>query len=703
MTTVAPFDPPRTLSTTETYDARGRLVVTQVPNASCTQATVEHRYLTPQNGGFSYELVSNPYCTTSEATMGWTRTKRDQDGRVTEVATYPGATAPAPWDSNSSPTGVSTNDYTLGDQVDPTDPAGKKRRTRVDGLGRMVQVIEDPNGVAYSTPHGYDVRDGLTSVTQTRKAAGMADAAQNRSFSYDSLGRLSSAYNVESGTTSYTYYDTGNVNTTTLAGGTTRTYTYNTRNQITSKTYSATVPATPQVHYCYDGKVALPDGLGCATSVTVSSAAGRLTGVGSSASAANYTAYDYLGRIGSSEQWVDGVRYAFTYNYLAGGPLSYEIYPSGTRVNYAYNNAGQSSTVGKGSTMPACPDPNCYAYSIAYAPHGVLQSGTFGPLTQTYVYDSRLQMTDMTATKTGPMWAMHNDYGATQNNGNLLSQTVNATGAGGASVTANIGTSNYDSMNRLLANGESGSFGQTYGYDSVGNRWLASGVNLSASFTPATPNWYDGATNRLTSVGAQMGYDTPGNLTTMGGYGLMYDAEGRQSKATIGSSVTQYWYDGDGRRVKKQVGTATPTVYVYDASGELAAEYGGAGTVSGTLYLVQDHLGSTRMVVDNAGICKELHDYLPFGEEIPRTGTTCPYGATGAVTQKFTGKEVTRSWPAQQCRASITSAPGTSRARRAGLRRRIGLRRLSRCHTLIEQPPESESVRLRKEQSPDKP
>ena len=635
VTTVSPFDPARTLTATDTYDARGRLILTQVPNASCTQATIEHRYLT--SGGFNYELASNPYCVTSETTMGWTRTKRDTNGRVVEVATYPGATPPAPWDTNAAPTGVSTTDYTLGDKVDSTDPAGKTRRTRVDGLGRMVEVIEDPNGVAYSTTYGYDLRDGLISVTQTRKAPPATDVVQNRTFTYDSLGRLSSAYNVEGGTTSYTYDPNGNVLTTTLAGGPTRTYTYNTRNQITSKTYSTTVPATPTVYYCYDGKIALTDGTGCATSTTVPLAAGRLTGVGSSASVTNYTAYDYLGRIASSEQWVDGVRYPFTYAYLAGGQLSYEVYPSGTKVNYAYNNAGQATTVGKGSTMPACPSPTCYAHDVLYAPHGAIGWGAFGAsgtLTQTYVYNSRLQLTDLTAATAVGQWVMHNDYGTTQNNGNLLTQTVNATGVGGVSVTANINPAGYDAMNRLLTSGEGGSFGQSYGYDSVGNRWVASGLNLSP-FTPLTANWFDGATNRLTSVG----YDSPGNLTTMGGYGLTYDAEGRQSKATIGSSVTQYWYDGDGRRVKKQVGTGTPTVYVYDAGGELVAEYGGAGAATGTQYLVQDHLGSTRMVVGSDGHCQSLHDYLPYGEEIARTGTTCQYAVADGVTQKFTGKE----------------------------------------------------------------
>jgi YD repeat-containing protein len=186
VTTIAPLDS-RTLTTTETYDARGRAILTQVPNASCTQATIEHRYLTPQssdtvNYGFSYELVSNPYCATAETTMGWTRTKRESqrtsDGGCGLLRGDGSRTVGA----NSAPTAISTTDYTLGDQVDSTDPAGKKRRTRVDGLGRMAQVVEDPDLAPYSTTYGYDVRDGLKSVTQTRKAAVVADVAQNRTF-----------------------------------------------------------------------------------------------------------------------------------------------------------------------------------------------------------------------------------------------------------------------------------------------------------------------------------------------------------------------------------------------------------------------------------------------------------------------------------------------------------------------------------------
>uniref|UniRef100_Q02AI2 Cell well associated RhsD protein n=1 Tax=Solibacter usitatus (strain Ellin6076) TaxID=234267 RepID=Q02AI2_SOLUE len=77
-----------------------------------------------------------------------------------------------------------------------------------------------------------------------------------------------------------------------------------------------------------------------------------------------------------------------------------------------------------------------------------------------------------------------------------------------------------------------------------------------------------------------------------------------------------YTYDGDGRRVMKQSSLGT-TTYVYDAAGNLAAEYG-VPTVAPctTCYLSADHLGSTRAMTDSSGNVIERYDYLPFGEDI---------------------------------------------------------------------------------------
>jgi RHS repeat-associated protein len=102
------------------------------------------------------------------------------------------------------------------------------------------------------------------------------------------------------------------------------------------------------------------------------------------------------------------------------------------------------------------------------------------------------------------------------------------------------------------------------------------------------------------------------------------------------SGGSSYVYDGDGRRVKKVVGAAV-TVFVYDASGRVVAEYGGAQAQSGGVsYVTQDYLGSTRVVTGRGQEVKGRYDFMPFGEEVSagRTG----YGG-GGVRQKFTQKE----------------------------------------------------------------
>jgi len=89
-------------------------------------------------------------------------------------------------------------------------------------------------------------------------------------------------------------------------------------------------------------------------------------------------------------------------------------------------------------------------------------------------------------------------------------------------------------------------------------------------------------------------------------------------------------YDGDGRRVMKTTGDTlangtvtaigTQTTFVYDAMGQLAAEYSTAvNTDTGTRYLTTDHLGSMRLITDSSGVCRQRLDYVPFGETLSGT------------------------------------------------------------------------------------
>jgi RHS repeat-associated protein len=186
---------------------------------------------------------------------------------------------------------------------------------------------------------------------------------------------------------------------------------------------------------------------------------------------------------------------------------------------------------------------------------------------------------------------------------------------------------------------------------------LASGVS-AAAVTPTTrdayelnPNTRQATTNRLAGANS----DAAGNQQAIAGGTFTYDAENRLKQSDV-NKTTVYRYDGDGRRVQKiqcALGTAgcdttitgaVVTTYVYDAMGELAAEWTNAPDATSpatTAYPMADHLGSIRLVTDSTGAVKECHDYLPFGEEIVAgvgDRGSC-YPANPAKGPLFTGKE----------------------------------------------------------------
>jgi RHS repeat-associated protein len=110
----------------------------------------------------------------------------------------------------------------------------------------------------------------------------------------------------------------------------------------------------------------------------------------------------------------------------------------------------------------------------------------------------------------------------------------------------------------------------------------------------------------------------------------------------LGGGQELYVYDGDGQRVEK-IGLAGNTIYVYDAFGQLAAEYNAFASPTPpcqTCYLSVDHLGSVRMVTDQNGNVVARHDFLPFGEEVPggAAGRNSQWGAADGMYQRFTGQ-----------------------------------------------------------------
>jgi len=216
----------------------------------------------------------------------------------------------------------------------------------------------------------------------------------------------------------------------------------------------------------------------------------------------------------------------------------------------------------------------------------------------------------------------------------------------------------YDSLNRIndavenvtpTGGSASQSWKQTFTFDRYGNRNFVTEngqtTTLGSCPTAVCNPTISPTNNRITSTGYS--YDSSGNTTAdANGQVYVYDAENKMVSASNGSgTLGEYSYDGDGKRVKKYVpSTGETTIFVYDSSGKLVAEYSTivASTNDAKVnYLTADHLGSPRINTDANGSVTTRHDYHPFGEEIDGVGgrtTGLNYG-DDSVRKQFTGYE----------------------------------------------------------------
>jgi RHS repeat-associated protein len=583
------------------YDGLGRTTETRTYEGGTNYIAVQTQY---DVLGRAYK-TSNPFRPWQSESALWTTTGFDALGRGISVTTPDSAV-------------VSTS-YS-GDQVTVTDQAGKKRKSVTDGLGRLKEVYEDPTGLNYLTDYNYDVLDSLTTVSQ---------GSQTRTFVYDSLKRLTSAANPESGTISYQYDSNGNLTKKTDARGVYIDYAYDGLNRNTLRTYS---DGTATVTFAYDAS-------------GVANSKGRLTSVSSSVSVTNYTAYDALGRLTAGNQVTDGQTYSMSYGYnLAGNQVSM-TYPSGRVIATEVDAAGRTAGVrdqGSGSYYAGAAGTDT-TNQIKYAAHGAVAVMKLGNgLWEHTTFNNRLQPTQIglgTSSTDSSTLSLTNSYGTTTNNGNL--QSVSYAG-GGLSYTQTFG---YDELNRLTTSQEGSSWSQTNSYDRYGNRSVAGNLSFSAT------------NNRITTAGYS--YDAAGNLTNDSGQSFAFDAENKIK--TVSGETDVYRYDGDGNRVRKNFTYGEKVRMVY-SGGQLIAEYdlstgslkkeyvysakGLIATIEpsiGTKYTSADHLGTPRVVTNSSAGVVSRHDYKPFGEELGagiggRT-TGMGFSVVDGVRQKFTSKE----------------------------------------------------------------
>jgi RHS repeat-associated protein len=636
--------------TTAYFDKLGRTVKTQAKDS--------------QGDIFSetqYDLmgrvwkVSNPY--RQGQTLLWTTTTYDEAGRVKEVITPDNAKV-----QTSYSLAIDGNE--VGVVTTGVDQSGKQGRSVTDALGRLIRV-DEPNGAGelgpvnnpnQATYYTYDILGNLRKVTQ---------GSQQRFFAYDSLSRLIRAKNVEQETNtnlapytdpvtgnnqwsqSFAYDANGNLITQVTARNITITNSYDALNRAVFRDYS---DSTPDVSYFYDGT-----GLDQAPAFSK----GKLTKATNGVSENRFTSFDAVGRLLTSEQIIDGQSYPFVYAYnnITGSLIS-ETYPSGRVITNSFDSlerlASVSSKAGPAQT------PRIYANGFGYNDKGVLNRMRLGNgLWESVKVNDRFQTTEIslgTSAGSGNRLKLEYDYGMTQNNGNVLSQKITVPAIGTVSGFVAVQSYEYDSLNRLKSAVET-PYGQTtenwrqvFDYDRYGNRTVITENNATTASIVGPNPQIDTSTNRIvpkTNTTEQYQFDASGNMTRDAvGNLFTFDAENHQKTFTQSGSATgpsaTYYYDGDGRRVKKVVGSEV-TYFIYDASGALAEEYTQnipQNTNPQTIYMTADVLGSPRINTNQKGEVVARHDYLPFGDEIVGLGqrnAEQKYAVTDGVRQKFTG------------------------------------------------------------------
>jgi RHS repeat-associated protein len=637
----------KSLVTTSVMDGIGHITHTQL--TSDPQGTVYTD--TAYDGLGNVYTVSNPYrsCTADPtSSCGTTTYVYDGIGRKTS-ATYP--------DSS-----VLTTAY-CGPWTLVTDPTTRWRRSRTDGLGRLVEVDEPNSTTATVTSNGcpgsndpvwvttytLDQLNDLTNVLQNSTHA--------RTFTYDSLSRLLTSTNPEVGTITYTYDAAGNVQTKTDARSVVITYGYEALNREVSASYSN---GDPTITTTYDQSACL----GLATCENIGHRTTRADGSGS-----EEWAYENVETSLSSERQNQrsinvgsGTITRINKEYFdAAGNITEQVYPSGRIVYYTYDAADRPSTAADSANgityatgWETGSPTGCVATAVCYTPQGSFyglslgQTSSFTGVNVTNTYNTRLQPQEFKASSTAGN-AIDVTYGYTDpvkggNAGHVWSFTNNLDSTRSQTFT-------YDQLNRIVtaqtnstyATSPAHCWGETYTLDA----W----ANLNA-ITATTNANYTGCTEE-----SGFSHTADGNNHLAG---FTYDASGNTSSDTVYSTYlwngesqlksvngVSYTYDGDGRRASK-VGSK---LYWYGAGDEILAETDTSGNTlneyvffggkriailpasTTAQYYVEDSLGSSRIVTNNTGTVCYDGDFYPYGGE---------RAYTDACTQnnyKFEGKE----------------------------------------------------------------
>lgn len=584
-----------TITKYQLFDGLGQDVQTQAPSSGGGGTIVTDTFrdkagqVNISNGAYWTTSVSpsaNLFVPSSEAAIpSETVTTFDGAGRATTATVY----------SLGVQRSQTTNSYLGADRVDTTPPAGgtptsvftntQNQRTQLVQYLAATPVSTAPTE---TTTYSYDAQSRMT---------GMADPAGNHwGWSFDTLGHQIQAVDPDTGTTTSTYDDAGNLLTTTDARGVTLAYSYDALNRKTGEfvgstsgaklagwTFDAAAKGQPDSSTSYVGSS--PGALGAAytstvtaydngyrpTSTTVSIPVGAPAFGGTS-----YTtgfAYNQNGSLGVETYPAEGglaserVRTTYDSNGLVTGlsgisPIGSVGYTGIDQIaqiqrsssaelftDYQYDPATgaaseikDSSSTGAAFTVQA---DRKYSHNPSGDVTGIATTGAAGTDYQCFNYDYLHDLTEAWTPTSGDCAA-----------------APSSTGIGGAapywtSYIIDPATGNRTQVVRNPTSTAASATTDTYSY-------AAPGTAHPHAVQTVTRSAGTGATDTY-------GYDSAGDTTARPSQSLTYDAAGKPSTVTAGGVTQTNIYDAAGTLLMQSDGTNGTTLYLGDTELHVAA------------------------------------------------------------------------------------------------------------------------------------
>ena len=477
--------------------------------------------------------------TEGNSTLSESRTTRysyDTRGNVTAVTDALGGTA--------------TREYDTRNRVTKTvSPKGNETAVTYDALGN---VKAQTNALGYTTTYGYDkkgrlVNENIAGLEQYQYRYDSRDRlisveGENSlvTYTYNSVGNLTSVTNGTGEKTTYDYDKAGNLTKETDALLNTHTFAYNKNGSLKESTDENGVTT----RYDYD---ALNRLVNKDTGETLSSAAygydsmGRMTEMSDVTGESVYT-YDSAGRLITA---TDGNGKKLTYGYDIYGNVTSVTYPDGKSVTYTFDALDRMTSVtdleGKTTRYEYDADGNltkvirpdgetrlfydalgqvtgignvkdgetisAYAYrydgrgNIVFEEASILVEGKLQKSTSIYFYDGKSQLIESHVKTPGEAEAV-TTYVYDPAGNRLEMETVK----GSETLTV---TYRYDEAGRLVEENDSQSGITTYTYDKAGNlvETVTNGADGSNAQTdahtgtgPVERHYIYDASDRLTAV-----------------------------------------------------------------------------------------------------------------------------------------------------------------------------------------------------------